>query len=125
MIVEGAAPRQTAQKPVVGGQILLLADAGIHDLAAAPHARVDDGHVDRLGREPNACLSEHNRSAANVLRSNRMADVDDPGLRILRQNDPLHRRHVRAGRAEIGGEGEEGHRLQATDDRTGKRASSG
>ena len=55
----GVRADQPAQQAVVRGDVLLPADAGVDDRPLGAHARIDHGHVDRVGGKPVAGVFQH------------------------------------------------------------------
>ena len=103
------AGHQAAQQPVVRRDVLLRADAGVEDRSLAAHARIDHGHVDRVGRKPGRGVFQHQGPAGDILGRHRVRDIDDHRRRVDREDHALHRSHIGAAGAEIGGEGDDRH----------------
>src|SRR3990172_167597 len=71
------------------------------------HTGVDDGYVDGVRRKVRAGRLQQERSLLNALRPYGVADVDEDGVRVEREDDALHRRDVGIGQAEVAGEGDD------------------
>jgi hypothetical protein len=52
----------------------LVAESSVEDLSRASDARIDNGNVDRVGREPGRDVGQDDRGLADVLRRDRVVD---------------------------------------------------
>ena len=89
------------------------------DPAIGSHRRIDDDHVNRLGRKVGPYLTDHKGGMHHIVRRHVVGHVNDRRLRGDRQDHALHAGDVMIRTSEVGRKGNDGPRLA-----TGHRQSS-
>ena len=71
------------------------------------HPRVDDHQVDGAGGEVAIAGADGDGAAQDVVRSQGMGQVDDPGRDVALENGPLHLTHIGVLESKISGQGDD------------------
>ena len=100
-------PCDAGDQPVIGQYEPLFGQPGGDQPAIDSHPRIDHRQVNRPARKRINDPGKHERPLEDVLRRDRVTDIDNLRFRGQAEQYALHGRHVRTADAEVRGQGQD------------------